>query len=145
MSFKPSNPFQEWDDSITKIKNELLAIGNLTMSTPRQQMAYQRLIDLGKETGNQQLVEQGSLGLAQLAVNDIGVSEAALLESELAAAQAGKNAAMVQQMASTVNVYVQGTGGLDAQAKQEVVDAVVEASSYGFGTGWFRTTNRVTL
>jgi hypothetical protein len=50
-----------------------------------------------------------------------------------------------QQTSSTVNVYVQGTGGLDAETKQAVVDAVVEASSSGYSTNWFRTTARATL
>jgi hypothetical protein len=40
----------------------------------------------------------------------------------------------------TVNVYVSGSGGLDAETKQAVVDAVVEASSNGYTTQWFRTT-----
>lgn len=46
---------------------------------------------------------------------------------------------------STVNVYVQGTGGLDEQTKQAVVDAVVEASGAGIATGWYRTTNRIAI
>jgi hypothetical protein len=41
---------------------------------------------------------------------------------------------------TTVNVNVTGTGGLDAETKKAVVDAVVEASSNGYSTGWFRTT-----
>jgi hypothetical protein len=40
----------------------------------------------------------------------------------------------------TVNVYVSGSGGLDAETKQAVVDAVVEASAGGYSTGWYRTT-----
>ena len=37
------------------------------------------------------------------------------------------------------------TGKLSDDAKQEIVDAVVEASSAGFATGWYRTTNRVAI
>ena len=44
---------------------------------------------------------------------------------------------------TTVNVNVTGTGGLDAETKKAVVDAVVEASSNGYTTGWFRTTGAV--
>jgi hypothetical protein len=39
-----------------------------------------------------------------------------------------------------IEVYVSGTGGLDAETKQAVVDAVVEASAGGYSTGWYRTT-----
>lgn len=42
-----------------------------------------------------------------------------------------------------VNVYVQGTGSLDAETKQAVVDTIVEASTLGYSTGWFRTTGQL--
>jgi len=44
-----------------------------------------------------------------------------------------------------INITVQGTGGLDAETKQAVVDAVVEASSSGYSTQWFRTTSRAVI
>lgn len=49
------------------------------------------------------------------------------------------------KFASTININVSGTGGLDDQTKQAVVDAVVEASGAGIATGWYRTTNRIAI
>jgi hypothetical protein len=39
-----------------------------------------------------------------------------------------------------LTINVTGTGGLSDETKKEVVNAVVEASSIGYNTGWFRTT-----
>ena len=39
-----------------------------------------------------------------------------------------------------LTINVTGTGGLSDETKREVVNAVVEASSIGYNTGWFRTT-----
>ena len=44
---------------------------------------------------------------------------------------------------TNININVSGTGGLDDMTKKAVVDAVVEASSNGYTTGWFRTTGAV--
>ena len=44
---------------------------------------------------------------------------------------------------TTVNVTVTGTGGLDAETKQAVVDTIVEASTQGYSTGWYRTTGQI--
>jgi hypothetical protein len=41
--------------------------------------------------------------------------------------------------APTVTINVTGTGTLSDETKKAVVDAVVEASAQGYGTGWFRT------
>lgn len=41
-----------------------------------------------------------------------------------------------------ININVSGTGDLSDETKQKVVDAVVEASSGGISTNWFRTTGR---
>ena len=47
--------------------------------------------------------------------------------------------------AATVTVNVSGTGGLDDQAKRDVVNAVVEASGIGYSTGWYRTTGNIAV
>jgi hypothetical protein len=52
---------------------------------------------------------------------------------------------MPSQQGAQINITVQGTGGLDAETKQAVVDAVVEASSSGYSTQWFRTTSRAVI
>jgi hypothetical protein len=43
------------------------------------------------------------------------------------------------RLPTTININVSGTGDLSDDTKQQIVDTIVEASSQGFGTGWFRT------
>ena len=144
--FKPANPFQEWLDAIDLMKSKLAALGTATIKpTSADYDAAQRIITLGSQTGNAALLEVGANTLGSLVVADIEASQRALAEANLAGAEADFSGAQVRQQAANVNVYVSGTGGLDDQAKKDVVDAVIEASSNGFATGWFRTTNRVAL
>jgi hypothetical protein len=137
--FKPANPFQSWLDAIDELNKRIAALGRVTAPTVEQGEAARQVIGLGESTGNTAIVDQG---LNMLSSWLTGGEDAALkeyLESERAALEADMNAAQVRQMATTVNVYVEGVGGLNDQAKKEVVDAVVEASAQGYGTGWFRT------
>ena len=144
--FKPANPFQEWLDAIDLMKAKLAALGTATIKpTSADYDAAQQIISLGSQTGNAAMLEMGANRLGDLVVADIEASQRALAEANLAGAEADFSGAQVRQQAASVNVYVSGTGGLDAETKQAVVDAVVEASSYGIGTNWFRTTNRVAL
>lgn len=141
--FKPANPFQSWLDAIDELNKRIAALGRVTAPTVEQGEAARQVIALGESTGNTAILDQG---LNMLSSWLTGGEDAALkeyLEAERAALEADMNAAQVRQMATTVNVYVEGVGGLNDQAKKEVVDAVVEASSQGYGTGWFRTVGDV--
>ncbi len=115
-NFKASNPFQEWEDALARIRAGMASIGApVTSVTPQ-----------GTVSGQQPLITS-PLATPQLVMPYTSTEN--MLDGETPAPKVN----------STVNVYVSGTGGLDDQAKRDVVDAVVEASSYGLATGWFRT------
>jgi len=115
-NFKASNPFQEWEDSLARIRAGMASVGApVAPITPQ-----------GTVSGQQPVVTS-PLATPQLVMPYTSTEN--MLDGETPAPKVN----------STVNVYVSGTGGLDDQAKRDVVDAVVEASSYGLATGWFRT------
>lgn len=81
-------------------------------------------------------------GLSSLSVAPQMVSDSTLLGGVGAITPdlATRNPSGVQ-----ININVSGTGDLSDETKQKVVDAVVEASSGGIATNWFRTTGRATM
>lgn len=114
-SFKPVSPFGEWEDAIFRMSNGLnsLGLGN-------------KLSGQTQQTPNL----TNAPTLPQSFWQD---------PSTIAAAQFQQG--MEREMAArSLQIFVQGTGGLDDQTKRAVVDAVVEASGYGIATNWFRTT-----
>jgi hypothetical protein len=137
--FKPANPFQSWLDAIDELNKRIAALGRVTAPTVEQGEAARQVIGLGEATGNTAILDQGLNMLSSWLTSGEDLSLKSLLESERAGIEADLNLNRVQQMAPTVTVVVQGTGGLDDQTKKAVVDAVVEASAQGYGTGWFRT------
>jgi hypothetical protein len=141
MSFKPANPFQSWLDAIDELNRKISLMGNVPQQSVAQGDAARALINLGETTGNQGLFDQGLNMLNQWLGAGIDETTLAGLQTERDAQLAAMNEAKVQAMTPKVEVYVSGVGGLDDQAKRDVVEAVVEASSRGYGTGWFRTTD----
>jgi hypothetical protein len=121
-NFKPESPFDAWLVAIEAMRKGLASIGGNVGTIP------------GAATP--------SGGMSNLSVTPSMPESsvfggAAFITPELAT----RNPTGVTQ----INVTVQGTGGLDEQTKKAVVDAVVEASSYGTPTNWFRTTGSAVM
>ena len=145
-TFKPANPFQSWLDAIDELNKRIAALGRVTAPTIEQGEAARQVIALGEATGNQAILDSGVNMLSDWINQGNDAALAALLESERAGLEADISGAKVQEMASTVNVYVQGTGGLDDQTKKAIVDTIIDYSSIGYSTsGWYRTTGNIAL
>jgi hypothetical protein len=144
--FKPANPFQSWLDAIDELNKRIAALGRVTAPTIEQGEAARQVIALGEATGNQAILDSGVNMLSDWINQGNDAALAALLESQRAGLEADISGAKVQEMASTVNVYVQGTGGLDDQTKKAIVDTIIDYSSIGYSTsGWYRTTGNIAL
>lgn len=114
-SFKPASPFDSWEQSILRMQNGLYNLG------------------ISEKKGS-----PGSLGTASAVTPEMSVFGGAPLLTPGVSAGAPGNA-------PTINVNVTANDFLSQEAKQAVVDAVVEASSYGNPTNWFRTTGKAVI
>lgn len=115
--FKPENPFDAWLVAIEAMRKGLASIGAPVGAIPGAP----------------------NLGTGALSVSpnvpEISVfGGAGFITPELATSN---STGMTQ-----INLTVTANDFLSQEAKQAVVDAVVEASSAGYSTGWFRTTGR---
>lgn len=119
-NFKPENPFDAWLVAIDAMRKGLASIGAPVASLPTTP---------GLQTGI------GSLGITPNIPQSIVPEMATTPTFAMGGVQRG-------EYAPTITVNVTGSGGLDEQTKRAVVDAVVEASSGGIATNWFRTTGR---
>jgi hypothetical protein len=120
--FKPENPFDAWLVAIEAMRKGLASIGAPVTTIP----------------GASSMAGGGSALSVMPNIPEMSVfGGAGFITPELAT----RNPTGVTQ----INVNVQGTGGLDDQTKKAVVDAVVEASSYGNPTNWFRTTGKAVI
>lgn len=119
-NFKPESPFDAWLVAIEAMRKGLSSIGAPVASIP------------GAPS-----VPGGALSVAPPMPEIIGGEGAYFITPDLA----NRNPTGVTQ----ININVQGTGGLDDETKRKVVDAVVEASSYGNPTNWFRTTGQAVV
>lgn len=122
-SLKLASPFQAWEDSLGRIRTDMASIGVPVAPISRE-----------KTLSNEQPLIESPLGKEQLVMPYTSTEN--MLDGQTPAPKVN----------STVNVYVSGTGGLDAQAKQDVIDAVIEMSALGYSTsGWYRTTGNVAI
>jgi len=120
--FKPANPFDAWLVAIEAMRKGLASIGAPIGTIPGAATASGGMSRLSVTPNMPEIPIFGGAGFItpQLATsNPTGVAQ--------------------------INITVQGTGGLDDQTKKAVVDAVVEASSYGTPTNWFRTTGSAVM
>ena len=124
-AFKLANPFQEWEDSLNRVRAGVASLG-----VPVAPVSPQGTIT-GQVPQVPSIVPPGQSGYIPPSISQEDLFDAF-----------GRGSGV---MAPTININVSGTGGLDAETKQAVVDAVVEASSNGISTGWYRTTNRVAI
>lgn len=122
-AYKLANPFQEWEDSLNRIRAGVASLG-----VPVAPVSPQ-----GTITGQ---VPQVPSVAQILPPGQAGVIPPSITQEDLFQAF-GRGSGV---MAPTININVSGTGDLSDDTKKAVVDAVVEASSYGNSTGWFRTT-----
>ena len=125
-AFRLANPFKEWEDALARIRAGMASMG----------------VPVSSLTGSQapSLTGDAALEAYKMGARNLDVFNGAAFLDFIFSGET-QNPTGIAPTGSTVNVYVSGTGGLDAQAKKDVVDAVVEASSLGYGTGWFRTTD----
>jgi len=139
--FKPKNPFEEWLSAIDELNRRIAALGRVTAPTVEQGEAARQVIGLGEATGNTAVLDQGLNMLSTWLTSGEDLALKALLESERSGIEADLNLNQVQQMVpTTININVTGTGDLSDDTKRQIVETLVDASSQGFGTGWFRTT-----
>lgn len=139
-SFKPANPFQPWLDAIDELNRKISLLGNVTAPTVAQGDAAASLISLGERTGNQGILDQGVKMLSDW-INQ-GNDAATLAESlaERSGIEADIRGREVEQQVINLNMNISNlSGDLPPETKKQIVDTVVEASSYGLATGWFRT------
>ena len=123
-AFKLANPFQAWEDALARIRAGIGSIGlPVAPITPQGTIAGQapELPSLA------QVLPPGQSGYIPPSVTQEDLFEGF-----------GRGSGV---MAPTININVSGTGDLSDDTKKAVVDAVVEASARGYGTGWFRTTD----
>lgn len=114
-SFKPASPFDSWEQSILRMQNGLYNLG------------------ISEKKGS-----PGSLGTASAVTPEMSVFGGAPLITPGTGAGASGNA-------PTINLNVTANDFLSQEAKQAVIDAVIEASSTGIATNWFRTTGRANM
>lgn len=127
-AFKPYNPFQEWEDSLATIKGQLGSMGVATANvSPNGAISSQTPMT------------------PTLPLGQSGYIPPSVSQQDLFDVFGGRGIAGAGVQSPTININVSGTGDLSDDTKQRVVDAVVEASSYGIGTNWFRTTNKAVL
>lgn len=123
-AYKLANPFQEWEDSLARIRAGVASLG-----VPVAPISPQGSIT-GQMPSVPSIVPPGQAGIIPPSIT----------QEDLYDAFGGRGIAGAGVMAPTININVSGTGDLSDDTKKAVVDAVVEASSYGNSTGWFRTT-----
>lgn len=116
-TFKPGNPFETWTDTLLMAKSLLSSMGVPTANVSPNGTVLGSGTQMPPSMTNPQAVVESVVPVG----GSVPYNNPSLTKTEM-------------------NIYVQGTGGLDAQTKQEIVDTIVEASSAGFATGWFRTT-----
>ena len=128
-AFRLANPFQAWEDSLNKIRSGVSSLG-----VPVAPISPQGTIT-GQVPSVPSIVPPGQGGYIPPSIT----------QEDLYDAFGGRGIAGAGVMAPTININVSGTGNLSDDTKKAVVDAVVEASSAGFATGWFRTTGNYTI
>ena len=123
-AFRLANPFQEWEDALARIRAGMASVG-----VPVSPLSPQ-----GTVSGQAPSVPS----VAQiLPPGQAGFIPPSITQEDLFDAFGRGSGVTVPQ----ININVSGTGDLSDDTKKAVVDAVVEASSRGYGTGWFRTTD----
>jgi hypothetical protein len=125
-SFKPANPFQEWEDSLARIRAGMASIGAPVASITTQ----------GTVSGQMPLVPsvvpQGQSGFIAPSITQDVLDDVF-----------GRGAV---QAPATININVTGTGDLSDDTKKKIVDTIIDYSSIGYSTsGWYRTTGNIAL
>jgi hypothetical protein len=117
--FRPTDPFQAWIDSLNTVRNQLGSLGaGVAPTAPGGMISQQPIVPPS-------IVPPGQGGYIPPSITQEDLFDAF-----------GRMSGVT---APTVTINVTGTGTLSDETKKAVVDAVVEASSQGYGTGWFRT------
>ena len=124
-SFKPANPFQEWEDSLARIRAGMASIGAPVASITTQ----------GTVSGQMPLVPSAVPGQSGFIGPEITQD---VLDDVF-----GRGAV---QAPATININVTGTGDLSDDTKKKIVDTIIDYSSIGYSTsGWYRTTGNIAL
>jgi hypothetical protein len=117
--FRPTDPFQAWIDSLNTVRNQLGSLGaGVAPTAPGGMISQQPIVPPS-------IVPPGQGGYIPPSITQEDLFDAF-----------GRMSGVT---APTVTINVTGTGTLSDETKKAVVDAVVEASAQGYGTGWFRT------
>ena len=124
-AFNLANPFQEWEDALVRIRAGVSSLGlPVAPISPSGTISGQMP---SVPSAVPQILPPGQGGYIPPSVTQEDLFEGF-----------GRGSGV---MAPQINITVQGTGDLSDDTKKAVVDAVVEASARGYGTGWFRTTD----
>lgn len=126
-ALKLANPFADWESSMARIREGMASLG----------------LPVGSITGVQtpSLSGKSALEAYNLGARDIGVAGgAAFLDFILSGETQNPTGIAPSGNNVVLNMNISNlTGTLPDETKRQIVDAVVEASSYGLATGWFRT------
>jgi hypothetical protein len=124
-AFRLANPFQEWEDSLARIRAGMASIGAPVASITTQ----------GTVSGQMPLVPSAVPGQSGFIAPSITQD---VLDDVF-----GRGAV---QAPATININVTGTGDLSDDTKKKIVDTIIDYSSIGYSTsGWYRTTGNIAL
>jgi hypothetical protein len=124
-NFRLANPFQEWEDSLARIRAGMASIGAPVASITTQ----------GTVSGQMPLVPSAVPGQSGFIGPEITQD---VLDDVF-----GRGAV---QAPATININVTGTGDLSDDTKKKIVDTIIDYSSIGYSTsGWYRTTGNIAL
>ena len=124
-AYKLANPFQEWEDSLARIRAGMASIG-----VPVAPISPQGTIT-GQMPEVPSVVPPGQSGLIAPSITQETLDDVF-----------GRGAVQ----APTININVTGTGDLSDDTKKAIVDTIIDYSAIGYSTsGWYRTTGNVAL
>jgi len=124
-AYKLANPFQDWEDSLARIRAGMASIG-----VPVAPISPQGTIT-GQMPEVPSIVPPGQSGFIPPSITQETLDDVF-----------GRGAVQ----APTININVTGTGDLSDDTKKKIVDTIIDYSAIGYSTsGWYRTTGNVAI
>lgn len=124
-AYKLANPFQDWEDSLARIRAGMASIG-----VPVAPISPQGTIT-GQMPEVPSIVPPGQSGFIPPSITQETLDDVF-----------GRGAVQ----APTININVTGTGDLSDDTKKAIVDTIIDYSAIGYSTsGWYRTTGNVAI
>lgn len=126
-AYKLANPFQDWEDSLARIRGGMASLG----------MPVAPVSPQGTITGQMPEIPSITPEL-QLNAGTPTITQEDLLEAFGGRGIAGGGVVINMNISNL-------SGDLPPETKRQIVDTVVDASALGYNTGWYRTTGNVAI